>query len=642
VVSRILVIDDNNVDREHVRRLLGAEQVIVEAGSVHAALAILNGAQIDCALLDQRLPDGEGIGLLATLVARRVPVVMLTALGNERLAVQAIKGGAYDYIAKHQLTPEGLQRSVAHAIELSELQGQLAASNRVLEEREAQMRVMLAQLPAIVWTTSSALCYTSVNGAALSVVGGIADDLVGTELRGGVPGASADPAAVQAHCRALTGESARYTAQVGGRVYECLIEALRTKDGLICGTIGVALDTSEARRLESELRHSHKMEAVGQLAGGVAHDFNNLLTAILGFAGFARSALDTSSAAAADLDQALLAANRARELVSQLLAFSRRQPVQPRVFPINRVIEEMSAMLRRLIGADIELCLSLSAEYWNVRMDASGLEQVIANLAINARDAMPSGGRVTLSTENLTAHDELVLDAGQRLPPGEHVVIFVSDTGTGIPAAILERIFEPFFTTKELGRGTGLGLSTCHGVVSQAGGIISVRSELGTGTTFCIYLPREIAARDRTSLPVADSVRGGRETVLVVEDDDQVRAVVTRILLGFGYQVLEASSGRRAIEIVRGAAMEIDLVLTDVVMPDLGVVDVVETLRNERPRTRVLFMSGYNRGMFHQHPLLKSGAKLLQKPITPDTLARKVRQVLDGPRPAACPTKQSA
>jgi CheY-like chemotaxis protein len=290
-------------------------------------------------------------------------------------------------------------------------------------------------------------------------------------------------------------------------------------------------------------------------------------------------------------------------------------------------------MVRRLIGDDIELQLSPSAEGWNVRMDRSGLEQVIANLAINARDAMPKGGRLTLSTENLIMHEEIVLDDGQRVPAGEHVVMFVSDTGTGIPPEVREHMFEPFFTTKEIGRGTGLGLSTCHGVVIQAGGALGVRSELGAGTTFCIYLPRELAARDRTSMPAAESVRGGRETVLVVEDDDQVRTVVMRILLGLGYQVLEAPGGRRAIEILRSVGREIDLVLTDLVMPDLGGLDVVEAVRNERPETRVLFMSGYSKNVSHQHPLLKNKARFLQKPITPNTLARKVRQVLDARQP---------
>jgi two-component system, cell cycle sensor histidine kinase and response regulator CckA len=631
-MSRILVIDDNSIDREHLRGLLGPEHDIVEAGNVHKALEILDEVPMDCALLDQRLLDGDGLGLLGSLVEREVPVLLLTARDNEQLAEQAMRAGARDCIAKHQLSRDVLQRSVAHTIEVSRLRAQLAASQRVIEEREAQLRVMLAQLPAIVWTTSPALCYTSVSGAASSALGGPAADLVGTELRGGVPGADADELAVLAHRRALTGESARYTARAGARVFECLTEALRTKDGLICGTIGVAVDTSEARRLESELRHSQKLEAVGQLAGGVAHDFNNMLTAILGFAGFAQSGLGTGSPAAADLEQVVLAATRARELVSQLLAFSRRQPVQPRVFPVNKVIDEMSALLRRLIGDDIELCLSLVTERWNVRMDASGLEQVIANLAINARDAMPKGGRLTLSTENLTARDELVLEDGQRVPAGEYVVISVSDTGTGIPPEIRERIFEPFFTTKELGRGTGLGLSTCHGVVSQAGGILSLRSELGAGTTFCMYFPRELAARDRTSIPAANGARGGGETVLVVEDDAQVRTVVMRMLLGLGYQVLEAPSGQRAIEILRRVGTDIDLVLTDVVMPGVGGVEVAEAVRSERPEARVLFMSGCTKGVLDQHPLMKKGVKLLQKPITPDNLARKVRQALDARR----------
>jgi signal transduction histidine kinase len=636
-MATILVVDDNAVDRERVRRLLGREHEIVEAATLHAAMDAVEERHVDCVILDQRLPDGEGIDTLSALVGRKLPVLMLTAQGSEQLAVQAMKRGARDYLPKHELSRDVLTRSVTHAIERGRLelellanQEQLAASSRALEEREAKLRILLAQLPALIWTTTPELRYASIDGAALGPLGIAGAAWLGTEARGVVPSAEADADARQAHHRALSGESARYTARWKGRVFECLIEPFRGKSGAIVGAIGLALDTTEARRMEEELRQSQKMEAVGMLAGGVAHDFNNILTAILGFAGFVKEALPPADAAAVDIDEVLRAADRGRSLVKQLLAFSRRQPIEPRVFAVNAVLDDMSAMLRRLLGENIELCLELSHDVWNVRMDLSGLEQVIANLAINARDAMSAGGRLTLATENLSAHDELVLENGRRVPRGEHVVIFVTDTGTGMSLQLLERIFEPFFTTKPVGKGTGLGLSTCHGIVVQAGGTLGVRSEVGLGTTFCIYLPRVRAAAERPSTPPAlEAVRGGDETVLIVEDDEQVRAVLGRILLSYGYRTLEAASGRHALELLAHTGKGVDLVLSDVVMPGLGGFEVAQILRRQRPGTRFLFLSGYNDAAIHDHELLLAGAAFMHKPVTPDALARRVRDALD-------------
>ena len=635
-MTRILVIDDNATDREQVRRWLGAEYELIEAATVQAALDQLDAVQVDCVVLDQRLPDGDGIDVLAEMVARGLPVLMLTAQGNEQLAVRALKNGARDYVAKGQLSRDVLRRAIDHSLERNRLelelkarQAELATSNRALEERDAKLRVMLAQLPAIVWTTTKTLRYASVDGAALGALGLQGAEHVGALVRAGVPSGDDDAEAVSAHRRALGGESARYTACLRSRVYECVVEPLRSKDGKICGTIGVALDRTEARRLEQDLRQAQKVEAVGMLAGGVAHDFNNVLTAILGFAGFVRDSLPTQDAIRADVEQVVVAANRARALVNQLLAFSRRQPIEPRVFGVNDVLRDMSAMLRRLLGADIELCSSLTEDVWNVRMDLSGLEQVIANLCINARDAMPGGGKLTLATENLRTDEAIVLDGGHSVQPGEHVVIFVSDTGHGIPHEHRDRIFEPFFTTKGVGRGTGLGLSTCLGIVTRAGGALRVQSEVGVGTTICVYLPRVKARSDAASVPPLDGIRGGRETVLVVEDDDQVRAVVARVLIGLGYRVLEASSGRRALDVL-ATGVSVDLVLSDLVMPELGGVALVHELQQLKQTSRVLLMSGYADVAHHNHA--SPFDRVMPKPITSDQLARRVRAVLDEER----------
>jgi signal transduction histidine kinase len=638
-MTRILVIDDNATDREQVRRWLGTEYELIEAATVQAALDQLDAIHIDCVVLDQRLPDGDGIDVLAELVARGLPVLMLTAQGNEQLAVRALKNCARDNVAKGQLSRDVLRRAIVYSLERHRLelelrahQAELAASNRAIEEREAKLRVMLAQLPAMVWTTTKSLRYASVDGAALGALGIEGAQHIGAQVRAGVPSGEDDAEAVSAHRRALGGESARYTSCLRSRVYECVVEPLRSKDGSICGTIGVALDRTEARRLEQDLRQAQKMEALGMLAGGVAHDFNNVLTAILGFAGFVHDSLPTHDAMRADVEQVVVAANRARALVNQLLAFSRRQPIEPRVFPVNDVLRDMSAMLRRLLGADIELRSALSEDVWNVRMDLSGLEQVIANLCINARDAMPAGGKLTVATENLRTDEAITLDGGHCVQPGEHVVIFVSDTGHGIPPEHRERIFEPFFTTKGVGRGTGLGLSTCLGIVTRAGGALGVRSEVGVGTTICVYLPRVKEQSEAASIPPSDGLRGGRETVLVVEDDDQVRAVVARVLIGLGYRVLEASSGRRALDLL-ATGVAVDLVLSDMVMPELGGVALVQELRELKQPSRVLLMSGYTDVAHQSH----TGPfdRIMPKPITPDQLARRVRAVLDEERQAS-------
>ncbi|MFL6208757.1 MAG: response regulator [Pyrinomonadaceae bacterium] len=384
------------------------------------------------------------------------------------------------------------------------------------------------------------------------------------------------------------------------------------------------------RRREEQLRQVQKMEAIGRLAGGVAHDFNNLLTAINGYTDLALRKLDEGAPLRRNFTEIKKAAERAGGLTRQLLAFSRKQVLQPKVVNLNSVVAETDTMLRRLIGEDIDLLTVLDPALAQVKADPGQIEQVIMNLAVNARDAMPQGGKLTIATANV---DLDATYARQHAPvqPGPYVMLAVSDTGLGMDAATQAQIFEPFFMTKELGKGTGLGLATIYGIVKQSGGYIWVYSEVGRGTTFKVYLPRVESAADAAAQArnVQPALQVGTETVLLVEDEPAVRSMSREILTLSGYNVLEAQHGPEALDIVAQHAGQIDLMLTDVVMPYMSGRELAARLQPARPAMRVLYMSGYTDDAIVHHGVLDSGLAFLEKPFTPDVLTAKVRSVLD-------------
>ncbi len=383
------------------------------------------------------------------------------------------------------------------------------------------------------------------------------------------------------------------------------------------------------RDSEDQLRQSQKMEAIGRLAGGVAHDFNNLLTAILGYAQMLEEELLSEGRSAEEAQEIRKAATRATSLTRQLLAFSRKQVLQTRVVNLGSIVSDMDKMLRRLLGEDVELATESENDLYAVKVDPGQMEQVILNLAVNARDAMPNGGRITLRTRNLNV-DASRAEATAHLKPGDYVLLEVTDTGEGMDAETQAHMFEPFFTTKGKGKGTGLGLSTVYGIVCQSGGEIWVESAPGQGTTFRIALPAKVS-QDNAHADRAKQVEvlDGRETVLLVEDEAWVRGLVRKCLHRYGYTVLVAEDGQHAFELSNGYKKPIDLMLTDVVMPRMNGVELAERLQPLRPDMQVLFMSGYT-----DHASLKSGAidlerMFLQKPFTLEVVARKVREVLD-------------
>jgi len=389
-------------------------------------------------------------------------------------------------------------------------------------------------------------------------------------------------------------------------------------------------DVSERKHLEAQLMQSQRLESVGRLAGGVAHDFNNLLTAIMGNTELARDSLPANHPARADMDEIAKSSQRAAELTHQLLAFARKQIIESHVIDLNRLILEMDKLLRRLIGEHIELIVLAESGLWQIRADRGQIEQIVVNLAVNARDAMPGGGTLTIETRNVRldhdyAHRHISVN------PGCYVMLAISDTGTGMDEEIQDQIFEPFFTTKAPGRGTGLGLATCYGIVKQHGGTIWPYSEPGHGSTFKIYLPRVDAPAEDHRLPIAgDDLPYGTETILLAEDEPSVRMLAARVLRAQGYTIVEAEHGDAALELAHAwQGAPFDLLLTDVVMPRMSGKTLSERIQTLYPASKVLFISGYTDSAIVHHGQLDPGIVFLQKPFSPAALARKVREVLD-------------
>ncbi len=401
-------------------------------------------------------------------------------------------------------------------------------------------------------------------------------------------------------------------------------------------SVASLLDITDLKRAEGEkaalqeqLRQSQKMEAVGQLAGGIAHDFNNLLTIIKGYSQLSLLELNEGDPLWGNMKEIQKSTGRAADLIHKLLAFSRRQILDMKILDLNSILRDLDKVLRRIIGEDIELVTTLKEDLWRVKVDPGQMEQVIMNLAVNARDAMPSGGKLTIETANIEL-DEIYARTHIAATPGRYVILSVSDNGVGMTPEVKERIFEPFFTTKEKGKGTGLGLSTVYGIVKQSGGSIWFYSEPGQGTTCKIYLPRvDEPLEEVRAASTGEELPSGSETILVVENQEDVRKLALRVLERQGYRVLEASNGSEALMICEEGKEPIHLILTDVVMPKMGGKELADRVKTIRPEIKVLFTSGFTGNAMAHHGILDSGIALLQKPFMPSALAQKVREVLD-------------
>ncbi len=476
------------------------------------------------------------------------------------------------------------------------------------------------------------------NAAAEGILGWKAHEVLGRTLPARVPEGLGGLAG-----RALRGEALTASTFSGARRDGTPVDLsvstapLRDAQGGISGAMAILADVTQQKQaeeqrahLQEQLRQSQKMEAVGRLAGGVAHDFNNLMTAISGYADLLQARARPGDDFSRYADEILKAAHRASSLTRQLLAFSRRQVLQPRVLDLNAVIRGVEGLARQLMGEQVELATVLDPVLGSVRADQGQIEQVLMNLAVNARDAMPGGGRLTIETRNVDLGDDYQRTYG-RARTGPHLLLTVSDTGCGMTPEVRAHLFEPFFTTKEQGKGTGLGLATVYGIVKQSDGDIWARSEPGKGSTFLIYLPRvlEAATAQPDEASPAALLRGS-ETILLAEDSGVVRRLLREVLAQNGYTVLEASEGDEALRLSLEHAGPIHLLVTDMVMPRMSGLEVAARLTAQRPDMKVLYMSGYAEEAVSRHGRLDPGSAFLEKPFTPETLARKVREVLDG------------
>jgi two-component system cell cycle sensor histidine kinase/response regulator CckA len=637
---RLLVVDDAIEHAEMVVEFIRSgdgwpDAAMKTAASYEQALEAFEADHFDVAFFDYSLGARDGLSLLRDIRQRGIetPVIVLTGRGAEEVAVEAMKSGAADYLSKANLSIEALERAIRHALALhAEEQQRLHA--------EAAVRASEERFRALVENSSDALLLIDAEGRVTYLtpsserhLGWKREQMIGRSIfefvhpddREQVGVRMTD--ALEHPLRPITQEIRFQHADGDWRIMEG-IGVNRLDDPSVRAIVVNARDVTDRRKLEDQLRQSQKMEAVGQLAGGVAHDFNNLLTAILGYCSLMLDEVPQEDPLRQDLMEIQAAGERAAALTRQLLAFSRRQMLQPQVVDINTLIRQLEKLLRRLISEDVELVTALAGDLNPVRVDPASIEQILVNLAVNGRDAMPVGGQLTIETSNVEI-DEAYTMTHVSMVPGPYVMLAVGDTGRGMDAATRARVFEPFFTTKEQGRGSGLGLATVYGIVKQSGGYIWVYSELGHGTVFKVYLPpaKTRAIPRPTDMRPHDTTHGW-ETVLLVEDEDAVRALAREVLRRHGYIVLEARHGVDALRVAERHPDTIHLMVTDVVMPHMSGREVAERLSTVRPNMKVLFMSGYtDHALMHRE--LAPGSSFLQKPFTPEVFARKVRHVLD-------------
>jgi PAS domain S-box-containing protein len=533
--------------------------------------------------------------------------------------------------------PRGIERGASSTREANAEQ---AVQQAIREKDDALslLDVVLESAPVGFALHDRRFRITRANGAIAAFLGVSPADLHGRTLRDLLPDHAAiiesSFAAVMASgTPEMNVEMAGRPAAAPGRERHWLTSVFPVRKGSSAvEAVGlIIVDTTDRKALEGQLLQAQKMEAIGRLAGGIAHDFNNMLTAVMSYSDLLLQDLTVGDPRREDVAEIASAARRAAGLTRQLLAFSRQQVLQAWPLDLNTTVVEIQKLLGRLIGADVEVQTHLEPRLGIVKADPGQIEQVLMNLAVNARDAMADGGRLIIETANVMLDDAYVR-THPVTAPGEYVRLTVSDTGSGMSPETQARIFEPFFTTKERGKGTGLGLSTVYGIVKQSGGCVWVYSEPGSGTTFKIYLPRvdavpaEVAPPERRA-----SGHQGSEVILLVEDDAAVRTVVARILRAGGYAVVEAANGAQALRICENPAIGLDLIITDIVMPEMGGREFARLLRELRPDSRMLFMSGYTEYRITQSTLLARDAAFIEKPFTMDALAKKVRDVLEKP-----------
>jgi two-component system cell cycle sensor histidine kinase/response regulator CckA len=633
---RILLIEDDSSTAQSIwGMLMGSTDCtfqIVCAKSLQTGLPKV-ASEIDVLLLNLHATDRGGLSGVPEILSQcnSLPIVVLIPQEKKTLGKQALEAGAAEYLVKETLSPELLQRALRYAIERKR------AESAALQCEE-RFHDLFENAKDILFTLDLEGRITSLNKSAEEVMGWSKGEVLQRNIKSLV--APEHFGLCGQMMRRIVNEEPLQHFEISmlrkdGR--RTLLEAsarLIRSNGKKEGVQGIARDVTERRQLENMVRQSQKLEAIGRLSGGLAHDFNNLLCVISGHAEMLSERLEPTSTALKSVNQIKKAADSAASLTRQLLAFSRKQVFHPQTLDLNAIVVESEKLLGRLIGEHIEFFTALDPTLGKVRVDPVQIEQVLVNLILNARDAMPQGGKLTIETSNIDL-EEKHESKRSLIPAGSYVMFAMTDTGCGMDEETQSRIFEPFYTTKELGKGTGLGLATVYGIVKQSGGFIWVYSEHGRGTTFKVYLPRveNPVTQVRPSKRQMEASKG-TETVLLVEDAEPLRVLIREFLKFNGYTVLEAENGNEAIRIAGAFGGPIHLLLTDVVMPRMGGQQLAEKLMSIRPATKVLYMSGYPNDGIANSGVLSAGVVLLEKPFTREILSRRVRQVLDDPPPA--------
>jgi two-component system cell cycle sensor histidine kinase/response regulator CckA len=635
---RVLLVDDSDEDAFLLLNEIKQGGFEVESLRVQTAehmRAALAEREWDLVLSDYSMPRFSGIDALRVLqeTGRDIPFIMASGTIGEETAIETLKAGACDFILKERLTR--LVPAIKRELREAEQRRARRAAEAALSNVQARMQFVLETAGVGIW---------EINLAEQTVVWSDVQERLHGLRAGEFKGTlEAFLDCVHPDDRAAVLSGLRETQPSGSVLLEyrtrwpdgsvhwirAVGRTVAADDQQRLRVLGVATDATEQRSIEEQLRRAQKLEAVGGLAAGVAHDFNNLLTVISGYSGLLADRFADDPEVTADLTEIERAVKSAVSLTRQLLAFGRQQVARPKVDDLNRVLTDNYAMLRRLVEENVRIDLELADRLEPLKIDPGQIEQVLLNLVVNARDAMPDGGVITIKTENVVL-DGSFSSSHRDVPDGEYVLWSISDTGTGMPPEVQARMFDPFFTTKAPGHGTGLGLATVYGIVKQAGGHLSVQSEVGRGTTFRIYLPLARAVPSASAASTGEpATLHGTETVLVVEDEDRLRELARRILQPNGYNVLLAANGDEAVKIAADYQGPIHIVITDIVMPGMGGRDVVAWMATHRPEAKAIYLSGYSRGGPGQQDLPDPAARFVDKPFTAATLLRTIRQALD-------------
>src|SRR5438445_2765496 len=631
---RILLLEDVPADAALIQRELTKAGLVFVSQQVDTRVAFEEALRIfapDVLLSDHGLPGFDGAAALQLVRERfpALPVILVTGSLNEETAVEFMKAGAADYVLKDHLTR--LPQAIKRAMRESRIREERELAVAALRASEEQYRALFENTPYPMWVFDlETHRLLAVNSAAIAHYGYRREEFLALKIED--LRAPEDIPALEQHL--ATKEAGYHTTgpwrhrKKDGTLIEVQTSGHEITFAGRRAELVVIDDVTERKRLEEQFRQAQKMEAVGRLAAGVAHDFNNLLTAILGTTDLMIEDLPADDPDREGLLDIRGAAERAAVLTRPLLTFSRQQVVSPRMLRLNELITDLVKLLRRLLGEDVTIASALAPDCGAVKADPGQLEQVLVNLAVNARDAMPNGGRLTIETKNVDLDADYPTER-VMIPAGRYVMPALTDNGTGMDAETNARIFEPFFTTKPVGKGTGLGLATVYGVVQQTGGYIWLYSELGHGTSFKIYLPRVDADGPQ---PAEEEQRAsaldGSETVLVAEDEEAVRLIIAKALEARGYRVLSARDGSEALELAAGHG-GIDLLVTDVAMPDMNGRQLSRCLTEARPNLRTLYLSGYTDDAMLHPGVLQEGVAFLQKPFSLGALARKVRDVIE-------------